>query len=136
MTHGIPELHCAVLSFTGSAATKGDPNGSKGPAMHRADYFSFYPARGKTSYKSSWENSFPSLTQGFMQCSPLAVTHGWFSLGTTEAAFAAGKNLPHKMKYLNPIYIPIPNIRNDCPGKSFGFQITCAQPSKTRFLPS
>lgn len=63
-------------------------------------------------------------------------THPWLALGITETAFAAGKILPHKMKYLKPIYIPMPSIRNGSPGKSFGFQITCAQPSKTPFLAS
>lgn len=143
MTRGIPELRWAVPLVRRQGCslhtdvTKGDPHGSKGPGAPRAAYCSsFYPARGKTNYKSPWENSFPSLTQGFMQCSPLLVTHGWLSLGTTEAAFAAGKILPHKMKYLKSIYIPTPSIRNGSPGKSFGFQITCVQPSKTPFLTS
>lgn len=58
------------------------------------------------------------------------------SLRTTETDFAAGEFLPHKMKYLKSIYIPIPNIKNDSPSKSFGLQISCAQPSKTPFLAS
>lgn len=70
-----------------------------------------------------------------MQCSPLYSPMAALS-GQQRQPLLLGKILPHKMKYLKPIYSPIPNIRDDSPGKSFGFQITCAQPSKTPFLAS
>lgn len=144
LTHGIPELHCAVLIhrqgwYLHSAVTKGEPNGSWGPGVHRAAFcllLLILPCQRQNWLRVSLEISFLPQSQRALCNAVLFYSPMAGSPRTAETAFAAGTILPHKMKYPKPIYILIPNIRNDSPGKSFDFRITCAQTSKTPFLAS
>lgn len=131
MTHG--SLSCTVLSpsFTdraGFCTLLWQHTGLSAQG-------SCYPARGRTNYSLPGKTASPHsqrvLCSAVLFYSPMAALSG-----QQRQPLLLGKILPHKMKYLKPIYIPIPNIRDDSPGKSFGFQITCAQPSKTPFLAS